>query len=407
MATTTQTAPMMTIEVPVVTGDVLRAIDTPAVPPPSLSPPPAVSTTTTAAKKIHRRMSSSASEGSKTTNGPGHRRSSSAASDMAKAAGIDIEAVSMAEARKIMSEEHKILGFRPPHGSFAAEVQSMAAKHPDGKPGAAVDTGKLKEIAREDALRILAERKTSTGADKDALPVVGTKTTNGNGVHTAPARHSPPNPGVNLNTISAADARVLMSHEHKALGFRPPPGSLAAEAQSAAARHPEGDGTHFDDDTLRDIAFRDAERIKADRELNMIGEINVSAVGKEGASEVQSAEDKALGHSAPSGSLAAEAQSAGDKHPQGGTFDPTTDPVALEAVKDAARKEGEELRAAESTSTAAPAPEKEETGTQPESAVQTEPITEEPPSVVRGVTTPPLNRTETADSVEIVCDVLA
>ena len=52
-----------------------------------------------------------------------------------------------------MSEEHKILGFRPPHGSFAAEVQSVAAKHPEGKPGAPIDTTKLKEIAREDALR--------------------------------------------------------------------------------------------------------------------------------------------------------------------------------------------------------------------------------------------------------------
>ena len=61
-----------------------------------------------------------------------------------------------AEARKVMSEEHKILGFRPPHGSFAAEVQSIAAKHPEGKPGAVPpDTGKLKEIAREVALRIL------------------------------------------------------------------------------------------------------------------------------------------------------------------------------------------------------------------------------------------------------------
>ena len=30
-----------------------------------------------------------------------------------------------------------------------------------------------------------------------------------------------------------------MSHEHRALGFRPPPGSLAAEAQAAAAKHTE------------------------------------------------------------------------------------------------------------------------------------------------------------------------
>ena len=72
------------------------------------------------------------------------------------------------------------------------------------------------------------------------------------------------------SAMISADARVLMSHEHKALGFRPPPGSLAAEAQSAAARHPEGDGTHLDDDTLREIAVRDAERIKADRELTMV-----------------------------------------------------------------------------------------------------------------------------------------
>ena len=70
-----------------------------------------------------------------------------------------------------------------------------------------------------------------------------------------------------------------MSHEHRALGFRPPPGSLAAEAQSAAARHPEGDGTHLDDAVLREIALRDAERIKADRELNL-GDVNVSALDK-------------------------------------------------------------------------------------------------------------------------------
>ncbi|RDX44981.1 hypothetical protein OH76DRAFT_1457817 [Lentinus brumalis] len=345
----------------------------------------------------HRRHSSSASEATKMT---GHRRTSSAASDIAKAAGIDVEAVSMAEARKIMSEEHKILGFRPPHGSFAAEIQSMAAKHPEGKPGAEIDTGKLKEIARVDALRILAERKTSTGADLDALPNAA-KTINGNSLHTAPARHSPPIPGINLNTISAADARVLMSHEHKALGYRPPPGSLAAEAQSAAARHPEGDGTHLDDETLREIAIRDAERIKADRELNMVGEVNVSALSKDGASEIQSVEQKILGHRPPSGSLAAEAQSAGDKHPHGGTFDPAKNPVALEDVKEAARKEAEELREAEQKADAS------HLKVTVDDAAQTEPMTEATPSDRRGVMTPPLQRSETADSVEIVCEVLA
>lgn len=31
-----------------------------------------------------------------------------------------------------------------------------------------------------------------------------------------------------------------MSAEHKALGYRPPPGSLAADAQAAASKHPKG-----------------------------------------------------------------------------------------------------------------------------------------------------------------------
>ena len=31
-----------------------------------------------------------------------------------------------------------------------------------------------------------------------------------------------------------------MSEEHKALGHRPPAGSLASQAQSAAAKHPNG-----------------------------------------------------------------------------------------------------------------------------------------------------------------------
>ena len=34
---------------------------------------------------------------------------------------------------------------------------------------------------------------------------------------------------------SSDDARVLMSYEHRALGFRPPPGSLAAQVQGVIA----------------------------------------------------------------------------------------------------------------------------------------------------------------------------
>ncbi|EIW56690.1 uncharacterized protein TRAVEDRAFT_73152 [Trametes versicolor FP-101664 SS1] len=401
--TATQTLPsvMTTTEAPLVAGDVLRAIDTPVVSPPSGTPPPIGGP----------RNSSPTNSIGKSK---GHRRTSSAASDIAKAAGIDLEAVSMAEARKIMSEEHKILGFRPPQGSFAAEVQSLAAKHPEGKPGAVLpDTTKLKEIAREDALRILAERKTSTGADKDAPPAAAK--TNGSDKVT-PTRVSPPVdvPGVNLNKISATDARVLMSHEHRALGFRPPPGSLAAEAQSAAARHPDGDGTHLDDETLREIALRDAERIKADRgDVVPVDGANLSAVGKEAAATIASVEARALGHPPPSGSIAAEAQSAADKHPAGGSFDPAKNPVEMEQVVDAAREEGEQLRALEeSTATTEPSEKTamEEHRSSPakaDAAVETERMTAAPPSVVRGLVTPPLSRSETGDSVEIVCDVLA
>ena len=117
-----------------------------------------------------------------------------------------------------MSEEHKILGFRPPHGSFAAEVQSVASKHPEGRPGtAAVDTTRLREIAREDALRILAERKTSpetspvspTAASKVLHDSGGAGAAGGEAKHTttavsAQARQALKSPGINLNTINAS-----------------------------------------------------------------------------------------------------------------------------------------------------------------------------------------------------------
>ena len=64
----------------------------------------------------------------------------------------------------------------------------------------------------------------------------------------------------------------------------------------------------------------------------------------EAANEIVSAEAQELGHRPPAGSIAAEAQSAGDRHPDGGSFNPGANPVELEALKDAARKEGAELR---------------------------------------------------------------
>lgn len=62
-----------------------------------------------------------------------------------------------------------------------------------------------------------------------------------------------------------AEARKIMSLEHKALGYRPPPGSLASDAQAAASKHPVVNASITDATVLRDAAFRDAARIETER----------------------------------------------------------------------------------------------------------------------------------------------
>jgi hypothetical protein len=78
---------------------------------------------------------------------------------------------------------------------------------------------------------------------------------------------SGPDPKIDLEHVGAAEAKTLMSAEHKALGYRPPPGSLAAEAQAAAAKHPD---EHLDVDanTLRELAKQDAARIAKERQAS-------------------------------------------------------------------------------------------------------------------------------------------
>ncbi|KAH9948083.1 hypothetical protein B0H21DRAFT_735292 [Amylocystis lapponica] len=271
---------VVTSEVPLVPGDVLRSTGKPAVEP------------------------------SGTSSG---RSSSNSNHSLAETLGVDLNVIGKSEARKIMSEEHRILGFRPPHGSLAAEAQAAAAKHPEGiveadKP----DVQKLKALAREDAERILR-------------------------VQTVPKSVSPTTAegGVNLSTISATEARTLMSHEHRALGFRPPPGSLAAEAQAAAAKHPDGDGPTVDEGFLKQIALRDAEKIKADREVNVVGEINTSTLGEAGAATLVDAAERTLDGPAPDepGSLLSEAKAEAAAHPADGSFPPLSDdPVRLAEV---------------------------------------------------------------------------
>ena len=66
-----------------------------------------------------------------------------------------------------MSEEHRALGYRPPHGSLAATAQSEAAKHPDSSSGA--DPATLAQAALQDAKKIEAERLGSSATDTPEL----------------------------------------------------------------------------------------------------------------------------------------------------------------------------------------------------------------------------------------------
>ena len=74
-----------------------------------------------------------------------------------------------------------------------------------------------------------------------------------------------------------------MSLEHKALGYRPPPGSLAAEAQAQAAKHPQA-GAQISEEAMRLAALADAEKIKQERSK---AGVDLSTVG-EGESRVSS-----------------------------------------------------------------------------------------------------------------------
>lgn len=66
---------------------------------------------------------------------------------------------------------------------------------------------------------------------------------------------------IDLDKVGSRDARIIMSEEHKSLGYRPPPDSLAARAQRSSTKHPNS-SLGLDAATLRATARADAERIK-------------------------------------------------------------------------------------------------------------------------------------------------
>lgn len=189
---------------------------------------------------------------------------------------IDLKNIGEAEARKLMSAEHRALGYRPPPGSLAATAQAEAAMHPQATVGLPEQV--LVEAAVEDAIR-LEEQRTA---------------------------------GIDLNQVGEAEARKLMSEEHRALGYRPPSGSLAAQAQGAAAKHPDAT-VRTDPHDLQRAAVEDAAQIAKDKK----GGVDLNNIGEAEARKLFSEEHKALGYRPPPGSLAAEAQSAATKHPDG------------------------------------------------------------------------------------------
>jgi len=197
---------------------------------------------------------------------------------------IDLKSIGESEARKIMSYEHKALGYRPPPGSLASQAQAEAAKHPKGGP-TPPDPIILKKAALSDAAKIESER----GQPIPKSTVVD---------------------GIDLSDIGEAEARKLMSEEHKALGYRPPPGSLAADAQAAAAKHPSGKAEKkVDHQVLTEAAIKDAARISAERRSrsNSPPQVDVNKVTEEEKKKLQSLETKLLDSTA--GTVAAEAQS--------------------------------------------------------------------------------------------------
>ncbi|KAL5478869.1 hypothetical protein ACEPAI_2146 [Sanghuangporus weigelae] len=132
-------------------------------------------------------------------------------------------------------------------------------------------------------------------------------------------QHLHTTPSVNLSGITHSEARIITSEEHRALGYRPPQGLLAAVAQSATAHHaqedPEGASEHGSQrtSTLKEAARMDAARIATEKgeAVGALSTVGLDEISKEEAARLQSAEHKILGYRP--GSLASQAQSADDR----------------------------------------------------------------------------------------------
>ncbi|EJD34337.1 hypothetical protein AURDEDRAFT_131217 [Auricularia subglabra TFB-10046 SS5] len=163
-------------------------------------------------------------------------------------AGIDLAQVNAREAARLMSEEHKMLSYRPPAGSLAAQAQAAAAKHPDAPGAVGGDMRELRRLAQDDVARIQAERGSGNRTGNRKGRSVGVQTGN-QGAEVGVA-----------GVASSAAVSKIQSVEHKALGYRPPKDSLAADAQRAAVKNPDADG-NVDATVLAGVTVQDVERI--------------------------------------------------------------------------------------------------------------------------------------------------
>ncbi|THH17974.1 hypothetical protein EUX98_g9031 [Antrodiella citrinella] len=224
-------------------------------------------------------------------------------------APVDLKNISEVEARRLMSEEHKALGYRPPPGSLAAEAQAAASKH-QNTVSCGITAEQIRLAALADAERIKKEREAQESGSADSI---------------------------DLTKVGEAEARRLMSEEHKALGHRPPPGSLAAQAQAAAAKHSKGNGIgHTATSDLQPATVEDAAKIE--NVTAVLAGIDLKFIGDVEARKIMSEEHKALGYRPPPGSLAAEAQAAAAKHPHSSAgLDPTL--LTKAAIADAKKIE--------------------------------------------------------------------
>ncbi|KZS95407.1 hypothetical protein SISNIDRAFT_347572 [Sistotremastrum niveocremeum HHB9708] len=148
---------------------------------------------------------------------------------------IDVNHLSKDQARKLMSAEHKALGYRPPPGSLAAQAQSVISKHEKEEV-----TGKITEdVARtiQSAEHKAMGHRPPPGSVSAQVQAAAAQNAQDGGNRTLD-EIAPGLKEIAEGTPVTKDlANTLESVEHKALGYRPPHGSLAAQAQSVAAKN--------------------------------------------------------------------------------------------------------------------------------------------------------------------------